>query len=211
MLININMNYDIGNKFCEALDSTKIKLSGEDDGRTESLNSEKEVTNCIGEKCSQIPGIEFLPKKDNRAFGDITVLINGIEYHINVKMINYDASGTYNGGGPSVFNFVLFGKKTTTWVALQKRVKENKPLKCVKKYYYLIYFKNSDKKSIFCSLGDLARESIQPNPSNPIQLRKDIKLVKRTPEEEAKFIIELFEEVMFKRAEPYLKYTGAIA
>jgi hypothetical protein len=60
-------------------------------------------------------------------------------------------------------------------------------------------------------LGDIACESIQINPSNPIQLRKDIKLVNRTPEEEAKFIIGLFEAVLFKRAEPYLKYTGAIA
>lgn len=202
------MNYDIGYTLCEAIDSTKIKLSGEDDGRTESMNSEHEITNCIRDKCSQF---EFLPKGHNRAFGDITALIDDIEYPINVKMIDCSKSGQYNGGGPSVFNYVLFGKKNTHWDALQKRIKENKPLICKKKYYYLIYFKNSDKKSIFCSLGDIARESIQINPSNPIQLRKDIKLVKRTPEEEAKFIIELFEEVLFKRAEPYLKYTGAIA
>ena len=48
------MNYDIGKILCEAVDSTKIKLSGENDGRTESCNSESEVTNCIREKCSQI-------------------------------------------------------------------------------------------------------------------------------------------------------------
>lgn len=202
------MNYEIGKILCEAVDSSKINLTGENDGRTESMNSEVEVTNCIREKCSQI---EFLPKGHNRAFGDITPLINDIEYPINVKMIDCSKSGTYNGGGPTVFNYVLFGKKNTSWNALQNRIIKNKPNKCVKKYYYLIYFKNSDKKSIFCSLGDIARESIQINPSNPIQLRKYIKLVNRTPEEEAKFIIGLFEDVLFKRAEPYLKYTGTIA
>lgn len=202
------MNYEIGKILCEAVDSSKINLTGENDGRTESMNSEVEVTNCIREKCSQI---EFLPKGHNRAFGDITPLINDIEYPINVKMIDCSKSGTYNGGGPTVFNYVLFGRKNTAWNALQNRIIKNKPNKCVKKYYYLIYFKNSDKKSIFCSLGDIARESIQINPSNPIQLRKYIKLVNRTPEEEAKFIIGLFEDVLFKRAEPYLKYTGAIA
>ena len=44
------MNYDIGYTLCEAIDSTKIKLSGEDDGRTESMNSEHEITNCIRDK-----------------------------------------------------------------------------------------------------------------------------------------------------------------
>ena len=201
------MNYEIGKILCEAVDSSKINLTGENDGRTESMNSEVEVTNCIREKCSLM---EFLPKGHNRAFGDITPLINDIEYPINVKMINYSKSGTFNGGSVGVFNYVLFGNKTTTWNALQKRIIKDKPRKCIKKYYYLIYFKNSDKKSIFCSLGDIARESIQINPSNPIQLRNDIKLVTRTPEEEAKFIIGLFEDVLFKKAEPYLNYMKAL-
>ena len=201
------MNYDIGKILCEAVDSTKIKLSGENDGRTESCNSEPEVTNCIREKCSQI---KFLPKGHNRAFGDITPLIEDNEYPINVKMINEEKTQQFNGGGPSVFNYVLFGKKNTSWDALQKRIAENKPIICVKKYYYLIYFKNSDKKSIFCSLGDISRESIKINPSNPIQIQLPLNLVTRTPEEEAQFIIELFEEVLYKRAEPYLKYTQAV-
>ena len=202
------MNYELGNILCQAVDSTKINLSGENDGRTESMNSEPEVTNCIRKKCSQI---EFLPKGHNRAFGDITPLIEDNEYPINVKMVNEKKTQQFNGGGPSVFNYVLFGKKTTSWNALQKRIVKNKPIRCVKKYYYLIYFKNNDKKSIFCSLGDIARESIKINPSNPLQISLPLNLVKRTPEEEAKFIIGLFEDVLYKRAEPYLKYTGAIA
>lgn len=200
------MNYKIGKVLCDAVDSSKITLTGDNDGRTESMNSEVEVTNCIREKCSQL---KFLPKEHNRAFGDITPLIDDMEYPINVKMIN-ESTSTFNGGSAGVFTYVLFGNKTTTWNALQDRIIKNKPTKCVKKYYYLIYFKNSKKKSIFCSLGDIARDSIQINPSNPIQLKNDIKIVTRTPEEEAKFIIELFETVIFKKAEPYLKYYGMI-
>lgn len=198
----------LGIRLCEVVDTTKIKLTGEEDGRIESLNSEKQVTDCLREKCSEI---NFKPKTKNRDFGDITPTIDGKELPINIKMVDETKSSTYNGGGPTVFNYVLFGKKATSWTSLVKRIKSDKPKRCVKKYHYLIYYKNSDRKSMFCSLDEISRASIAINPSNPIQLRKDITLVKRTEKEKVDFIISLFEEVLYKRAQPYLEYIDTIA
>jgi len=196
---------ELGQTFCQVVDSDMINLTGENDGRIESLNSEIEVSNCITKQCSQY---EFIPKKDNRAFGDITVIINNIIRHINIKMINERKTKAFNGGGPTVFNYILFGKQGTNWNALQKRIKENKPIKCMKKYYYLIYFKGSNKKSIFCSLGDIDEKSIKINPTNPLQISLPITLVKRTSKEEVEFIIGLFEKILKKRAEPWLNYIS---
>ena len=202
------MDYEIGKKICEAVDSTKINLTGENDGRTESFNSEDEVTNCIREKCSDTI---FLPKGHNREFGDITAV--GVPkpqdmIHINVKMVNPKTTSTFNGGSVKLLNFVFFGEidDGIKWTPFAKKMKKYKPSMCVCNYYYLIYFKNSDRKCIFCSLGDIALESITTNPSNPIQLKTNITIVKRTPEEQAKFIKGLFEQFIDKRAQPYLVY-----
>ena len=98
----------LGIRLCEVVDTTKIKLTGEEDGRIESLNSEPQVTDCLREKCSEI---NFKPKTKNRDFGDITPIIDGDELPINIKMVDETKSGTYNGGGPTVFNYVLFKRQ----------------------------------------------------------------------------------------------------
>jgi len=195
----------LGQAICNYLDLTKIPLTGDEDGRLESLKCEDEVTNRLREKFHHIT---FLEKEGNRAFGDITPVIGGVEYPINVKMVDPAKSGTYNGGGPTVINYVLFGDGTTTWDRLAKKIIEKKPTKCAKPYYYLIYYKNSPMKTVFCSLANLTEHSVVTNPSNPIQLKKNIETVQRNDEEQAKFIIGLFKNCAYKRAQAYSILMG---
>ena len=200
----------LGNLICKFLDSIKIPLTGEEDGRLESLNSENEITNRIR---LQFPDVQFLEKGCNREFGDITAVINGQEFPINVKMVNPEKSGTFNGGGPKTFNYVLFGEtKQIFWNKLAKKIVENQNERqyTIHPYYYLIYYKNSTKKTMFCSLTDVSHESIVTNPSNPLQLKKEIKPVERTEEEKIQFITSLFKECARKRAEAYLILTNSL-
>lgn len=191
----------LGSEICNFLDSIKIPLSGEKDGRLESLKCEDEITDRIRHHFNTV---KFLEKGHNRDFGDITPIINEEEYPINVKMVDPTKSGTFNAGGPKTFNYVLFGETTTTWDRLSKKIVEKKPEKCEKPYYYLIYYKNSEKKTIFCSLCDVSIDSITTNPSNPIQLKKNIIVVERSEQEKAEFIINLFKDCARKRAQAYL-------
>ena len=191
----------LGKKICEYLDSAKIPLTGDEDGRLESLKCEEEVTNRMRE---QFPHITFLEKGRNRDFGDITPVIDEVEYPINVKMINPTKSGSYNGGGPKTFNYVLYGQGNTTWNRLAKKIKHQKPQKCTKPYYYLIYYKNSPIKTVFCSLANISENSVITNPSNPIQLKKNIETVERTDLEQVQFIVNLFTDCARKRAQAYL-------
>ena len=192
----------LGQQICSYLDTIKIPLTGDEDGRLESLKCEDEVTDRIR---AQFPNITFLEKGCNREFGDITAVINGEEFPINVKMVNPAKSGTYNGGGPKTFNYVLFGNcSQISWNKLAKKIKEEKPKKCAKPYYYLIYYKNSPMKTVFCSLSNIAESSVVTNPSNPIQLKKNIETVQRTDEEQANFVVGLFKSCALKRAQAYL-------
>lgn len=191
----------LGKKMCAFIDTKKINLTGDEDGRLESLKCEDELTELIR---AHFSNVTFLDKSCNREFGDITPVINKQEYPINIKMVNPLKSGTYNGGGPKTFNYVLFGGGAITWDRLAKKIIENKPTKCEKHYYYLIYYKNSPMKTVFCSLANLSSNSVVTNPSNPIQLKKNIEIVQRTDEEQAKFIMELFESCAYKRAQAYL-------
>ena len=99
---------------------------------------------------------------------------------------------------------MLFGKKDTNWKRLVKSITENKPTEVHSEYFYLVYYKRSNKKPQFVSLTDIDRNSIVTNPSNPIQLRQNLNSVDRTESEKVDFMLELFEEISYKRAEPYL-------
>ena len=192
----------LGQQICSYLDTIKIPLTGDEDGRLESLKCEDEVTGRIR---THFPKVTFLEKRCNREFGDITPIINGEKFPINVKLVDPAKSGSYNGGGPKTFNYVLFGDcSNIKWNTLSKKIKEKNPKKCAKPYYYLIYYKNSPMKTVFCSLANLSNNSVVTNPSNPIQLKKNIEIVQRTDEEQANFIIELFKSCAYKRAQAYL-------
>ena len=191
---------ELGEKFVTHLHNTEINLTENGDGRLESLNSEDDITDSLRENFKDV---NFLEKGHNRSFGDIDVEIDGVIYSINVKMID-ETTGSYNGGGPKVFNYVLFGGKQTTWKNLVKRVIENKPTTIHSEYFYLVYYKRSDKKPQFISLTDIHRDSIVTNPTNPIQLKQNLKYIERTESEKVDFMIELFNEVLYKRAEPYM-------
>tara|TARA_B100000073_G_scaffold267591_1_gene227180 strand:- start:210 stop:854 length:645 start_codon:yes stop_codon:yes gene_type:complete len=197
----------IGNNFANHLDKSTITLSENSDGRIVSLNSEDTLTNALREEFSH--EVAFLPKGDNRSFGDIDVLLDRMVESMNVKMVD-PATDRYNAGGPKVFNYVLYGGGNTTWNGLVKKVKENPPEKIQKEYYYLIYYKNSRKKSQFVSLTDICRDSITTNPSNPLQIKQQLRTVGRTEEEKLQFVLELMEEVLYKRAKPYFDLKSRV-
>lgn len=194
----------VGKMFVDALKNHKVELKENDDGRLESLNSEDNVTDYLREKFAD--KITFLPKGHNRDFGDITVVIDGIEYPINVKMVGEGSS--YNAGGPKLFNYVLFNKSTGTWKAIVKNIKDKQPTTIENEYYYLVVYKRTNKTPQFFGLCEVADESIITNPANPIQFKYNLKAKKRTDKEKCSFMLKLLKDVLHKKAEPYMMLQG---
>jgi len=195
--MNINQ---VGKMFVDALKNHKVELKENDDGRLESLNSEDNVTDYLREKFAD--KITFLPKGHNRDFGDITVVIDEVEYPINVKMVG--AGNSYNAGGPKLFNYLLFGKTTGQWKPIVKDIIDKQPTTIENEYYYLVVYKRTDKIPQFFGLCEVADESITTNPANPIQFKYDLKTTKRSDKEKCSFVLKLFKDVLRKKAEPYV-------
>ena len=63
---------------------------------------------------------------------------------------------------------------------------------------------------VFISLTDIHEDSIVTNPSNPIQLKKNIKFKQRSAAQKVDFMVQLAMEVMKKKAAPYLIATGEL-
>tara|TARA_Y100000310_G_C20622988_1_gene784339 strand:+ start:105 stop:710 length:606 start_codon:yes stop_codon:yes gene_type:complete len=195
---------EAGQKFVDALVDVDIKLEENEDGRLESQGSENFVTDYLRSKFAD--QITFLPKGHNRDFGDITIVLGGKEYPINIKMVGQGNS--YNAGGPKLFNYILFDKTTSQWQPIVKNVLKEKPTTIKNDYYYLIIYKRSDKKSQFFGLAEVDNDSVITNPSNPIQFKYNLKTVTRSQKEKANFILKLFKEILQKKAEPYLMLEG---
>ena len=201
---------EVGKLLVEELRTYEANLTENEDGRLESLNSEDDITNHLRKTFGNHPDFTILPKGHNRAFGDMDIEIDGCEYPINVKMVA-PTTGTYNGGGPKVFNYVLRGKKFSSgWDRMVKELAENLPGKIHSDYYYLVYYKRSQKEPQFVSLTEIAWESIVANPSNPIQLRQNLTTIERSDEEKVVFMMKLMKDILYKKAQPYLRLEGII-
>lgn len=201
---------EVGELFVATLETYDVILTEDADGRLESLNSEDDVTDHLREQFGSHPDFTILPKGHNRAFGDMDIEINGRVYPINIKMVA-PTTGTYNGGGPKVFNYVLLGKKSTSgWDRMVEELAENPPDKIHSDYYYLVYYKRSQKKPQFVSLTEIAGESVVANPSNPIQLKQNLTTVRRSEKEKVSFMMMLMKEILYKKAKPYLRLEGMI-
>ena len=198
----------IGKKFVNFLNKKNVELKENEDGRLESLNSEDNVTDCLREEFKN--KVNFLPKTHNRAFGDLDIETDMIN-PINVKMVDPAKTNTFNGGSAKVFNYVLYGETgNITWPKLATKLKNNRPNKIHSEYFYLVYYKRSNMKPVFISLTDVHEDSIVTNPSNPIQLKKNIEFKKRSDGQKVDFMVELAMDVMRKKATPYLIATGAL-
>lgn len=201
---------EVGELFVEELGTYEVSLTENEDGRLESLNSEDDVTDHLRKTFANHPDFIILPKGHNRAFGDMDIEIDELVYPINVKMVA-PTTGTYNGGGPKVFNYVLQGKKSSSgWDRMVKELAENPPETIHGDYYYLVYYKRSQKKPQFVSLTEIAWESIVSNPSNPIQLKQSLTTVVRSDEERVTFMMKLMKDILYKKAKPYLRLEGII-
>tara|TARA_Y100001973_G_C5172816_1_gene320097 strand:+ start:52 stop:672 length:621 start_codon:yes stop_codon:yes gene_type:complete len=201
---------EVGKLLVEELRTYEANLTENEDGRLESLNSEDDITNHLRKTFGNHPDFIILPKGHNRAFGDMDIEIDGCEYPINVKMVA-PTTGTYNGGGPKVFNYVLRGKKFSSgWDRMVKELAENLPGKIHSDYYYLVYYKRSQKEPQFVSLTEISWESIVANPSNPIQLRQNLTTIERSDEEKVVFMMKLMKDILYKKAKPYLRLEGII-
>ena len=206
---------ELGEKFVTHLHNTEINLIENGDGRLESLDSEPSITDTLRENFKDV---HFLDKDHNRSFGDIDVEDEeevfpptGIQtiFPINVKMIN-ETTGTYNGGGVKVFNYVLFGGGDTNFPVVAKKIRDNRPTKILNEYFYLVYYKRSNKKPQFVSFTDIDRDSIVTNPSNPLQIKQNLKTVERTESEKVDFMLELFYEICEKKAKAHMILKGEI-
>lgn len=201
---------EVGKLLAEELRTYEANLTENEDGRLESLNSEDDITNHLRKTFGNHPDFIILPKGHNRSFGDMDIEIDGCEYPINVKMVA-PTTRTYNGGGPKVFNYVLCGKKFSSgWDRMVKELAENLPGKIHSDYYYLVYYKRSQKEPQFVSLTEIAWESIVANPSNPIQLKQNLTTIERSDAEKVVFMMKLMKDILYKKAKPYLRLEGII-
>lgn len=201
---------EVGELFVDELNTYDVILTENEDGRLESLNSEDDVTDHLRQKFKNHPGFAILPKEDNRAFGDMDVKIGTVIYPINVKMVA-ETTRTYNGGGPKVFNYVLRGQKSSSgWDRMVEALQKKPPSQIDSDYYYLVYYKRSEKSPQFVALTEIARESIVANPANPIQLRQELKTVTRSDKEKVRFMEDLMREILYKRAKAYLRLEGML-
>lgn len=201
---------EVGKKMCNILHAAIIALSGGGDGRINSIQDEDKLTDLLRESFENEPGVKILPKTENRAFGDIDLQLGNSEkiYPINIKMVDPTKSGTYNAGSVKHLNYVLRGEVSSpTWDSFAKSLFKDTPTKCSCEYYYLIYYKNGDAP-VFAGLTEISDNSIVTNPSNPIQLKKNIEIVERTEKEKCEFILGLVEEVLYKKAKPYMYLHG---
>ena len=197
----------IGKKFVNSLNEKTIPLNENEDGRLESLNSEDNITDFLRQRFKN--DMSFLPKTHNRSLGDLDVVTDTI-IPINVKMIDPARTSTFNGGSAKVFNYVLFGgEENITWNKLAVKLK-NPPSEIHSEYFYLVYYKRSSMEPVFISLTDIHEDSIVTNPSNPIQLKKNIKFKQRSAAQKVDFMVQLAMEVMKKKAAPYLIATGEL-
>jgi len=89
-----------------------------------------------------------------------------------------------------------------------KQLSAARPKRILNEYFYLVMYKRSNRAPVFVSLTDIAPSSIVTNPSNPIQLKRELEITPRSEEEKASFILGLFEDVLRKRAAPYLALKG---
>ena len=194
----------VGQLFVDSLVGTDIKLKENEDGRLESLESESAVTDFLRKKFDA--KIDFIPKGHNRDFGDITVVLDGKEYPINVKMVGEGSS--YNAGGPKLFNYILFDETAPYWKTIVKNIQEKNPTTIKNDYYYLIVYKRSDKRPQFFGLTEVDDNCIITNPANPVQFKYDLNTVVRSSKEKCNFILGIFKEVLYKKAEPYLMLGG---
>jgi hypothetical protein len=198
----------VGALFTDFLSGREISLTENSDGRLESLHSEDAVTSALRERFGSNQSFTILPKSHNRSFGDIDIQIGSKVYPINIKMVS-ESTSTYNGGGPKVFQYVLLGKSGgTSWTSLVKRLSTARPKRILNEYFYLVMYKRSNRAPVFVSLTDIAPSSIVTNPSNPIQLKRELEITLRSEEEKASFILGLLEDVLRKRAAPYLALKG---
>lgn len=185
----------IGNKLCAFIDNQSIHLSGDQDGRVESLKSEANITTPLkkefGDEVVLHPG-------DNRSFGDFSIkLSDGTEHPVNIKMIQ--EKSTYNSASVKHLSRCLYGANIGSYNALAKKVSNDKG-GSITEYYYMVYYKNSTQTTLFFSLTEVADECAIINPSNGIQFKPDMRLVERTATEKRKFIIGLFKVLAKKRA-----------
>ena len=207
----MNSIKQIGKAFAAHLDQQNIILTKHGDGRLESLASEDAVRRSLIKEFSS--RVNILEKNHNRSFGDIDINLNGNIYSINIKMVDPAKSGTYNGGGVKVFNHILFGCKDSNFKRVATRiVSESEALtKLTDDYYYLVFYKRSNMPTVFASLSELSEDSVITNPSNPIQLKKNLKTVNRTDSEKVQFIVNLFRSICYKKAQAYLILEGKAA
>jgi len=190
----------IGQKLCSFIDKQSIHLSGDQDGRVESLKSEANITSPLkkefGDEVVLHPG-------NNRSFGDFSIKLgDGTEYPVNIKM-TLDNKHAYNAASVAQMSHCLYGKNTGSYNALAKKVRNDKG-GAIYEYFYMVYYKNSTKATQFFTLTEVVDECCVINPSNGIQLKPDMRLVTRTDNEKRMFIISLFKTLIKKRAMAWL-------
>jgi hypothetical protein len=159
-----------------------------DDGRVNSLMSEKGITESIVERLGLTK-----TKEGNRDDNDLYIkegedlkivlpnnFTNTISFIKLAKMLN------------------LEGSNNDTVRDSYKKQKNNNEIKLVKNYI-IVFLNKKTKKFTICSLTELPIECITVNPSNGIQTKIPTYLVKRTDDEEFELVHSLFIEYINKR------------
>jgi hypothetical protein len=198
--MNTNTNIkEIGAKLCEFVDKQDIHLSGDQDGRIESLHSEESITSSLKKN---FPNEVILHPDDNRSFGDFTIkLADGTEHPVNIKMIKH--TSTYNSANVKHLSYCLYGANTPSYNSFATKIRQDEGGP-VNEYWYMIFYKGSSRSTAFFCLSEVATECAILNPSNGVQFKPIMRLVERTPDKKRQFIIDLFKKLAKKRAMAWL-------
>jgi predicted component of viral defense system (DUF524 family) len=159
-----------------------------DDGRVNSLMSEKGITESIVERLDLTK-----TKEGNRDDYDVYIkegedlkivlpdnFTNTISFLKLAKMLN------------------LKGSNNDTVCDSYEKQKNNNKIKLVKDYI-IIFLNKKTKKFTICSLTELPIECITVNPSNGVQTKIPTYLINRTDDEKFELVHSLFTEYINKR------------
>ena len=185
------------------LDKQVRVCNGLEDGRLVSLNTEVKATSIL---LDAYPSW-VLGKSDNRAAGDVYIKTSGGIFPINVKFIVNNSTSANNIGGTVQNNGrLLYGKHISSFLELAYAMRNDAFTTDTQQYGVLAINKGTGETKSFTMFNI---ESLVVNPTNGFQFNwNTVSTVPRTQREGQDFLYARTEELLAKKAAPWLYITN---
>lgn len=189
------------------VEGLNIKVyNGTKDGRDVSRRKESSVVNPILDNFSWV-----VPKIDSRDYGDFYIrAVGGHLFPVNIKLISKLNKDFNNVAGTvKLMSYLLYDDNLCSYKSLAKALYDKVPFTKAPKQYGMIVVNKTDSSVIARTIFNIHKTNVIVNPSNGLQFRLDGKeSVKRTQLSGQKFVAVLLNDLLKKRAEPFLILTG---